>query len=101
MSKNTRILSIIAAKRGRNQVLSDVERALIVQKMDTGGTLRTVVAEAKCSPPRKLTVQEIRYVLVSLKRDRRITYESLLSHLGANISRTTIRRVIRFHYGRK
>jgi hypothetical protein len=50
---------------------------------------------------KKLTVQQIRYVLISLKRDRRITYESLVNYLGSEVSRTTIRRAIRYHYGRK
>ncbi|KAH7190115.1 hypothetical protein DER44DRAFT_679494 [Fusarium oxysporum] len=43
--------------------------------------------------PRKLTVKEIRYVLLSLKRDCRITNEALVNRLGGKISRTTIRRV--------
>lgn len=97
----------------------------MVQAVESGRSYRDVGTEAGCSPsvvykivqrwktqrtldkkrrpgrPKKLTVQQIRYVLVSLKRDRRITYESLVNYLGGHISRTTIRRVIRYHYGRK
>lgn len=125
MSNNDGIFSIICANRAPNQDFNEVARALIVREVETGRTYRDVAAEAKCSPatifniyqrwktqrtldkkpksgrPKKLTVQQIRYVLVSLKRDRRITYESLVNYLGGNISRTTIRRVIRYHYGRK
>ena len=125
MSQKNGILSVMCARRGRNQDFSDVARALIVQAVEGGRSYRDVATEAGCSPatifniyqcwkthrtldkkpksghPRKLTVQQIRYVLISLKRDRRITYESLVNYLGGKISRTTIRRVIRYHYGRK
>ncbi|KAM5527796.1 hypothetical protein FOXYSP1_19669 [Fusarium oxysporum f. sp. phaseoli] len=125
MSQKNGILSIICAQRQRNHEFSEVAKALIVQAVEGGRSYRDVAAEAGCSPaaifnifqrwkahqtldkksrsgrPRKLTVQQIRYVLVSLKRDRRITYESLVNYLGGEISRTTIRRVIRYHYGRK
>jgi hypothetical protein len=51
--------------------------------------------------PKKLTVREIRLIWISIKRDRRITYESLVNCMGGKISRSTLRRVVRLHYGRK
>jgi transposase len=125
MSQKAGILSIICAKRQRNHEFSETAKALIVQAVESGRSYRDVATEAGCSPaaifkifqrrkthqtldkksrsgrPRKLTVQQIRYVLISLKRDRRITYEMLVNFLGGEISRTTLRRVIRYHYGRK
>jgi transposase len=124
MSPNTGILSVLCANRQPNHELSETIRALIVSTVETGSSYRDVAA-AKCSlgsvhyilqrwktqrtldkkprsgRPKELTAQQIRYVLISLKRDGRITYESLVNYLGAPISRTTIRRVIRLHYGRK
>ncbi|KAJ9413025.1 hypothetical protein QL093DRAFT_2527090 [Fusarium oxysporum] len=119
------ILATLCPKRKRNHEFDDVVKALIIQAVESGKSYRAVAQEARCSPqtisnivqrwktlqtldkkprsgrPRKLTIQQIRYVLISLKRDRRITYEKLVNFLGGHISRTTIRRVIRLHYGRK
>ncbi|KAM5529777.1 hypothetical protein FOXYSP1_17621 [Fusarium oxysporum f. sp. phaseoli] len=53
----------------------------------------TLEKRAKPGRLRKLTVKEIRYVLLSLKRDRRITNEALVNRLGGKVSRTTIGRV--------
>jgi transposase len=85
----------------------------MVREIETGRSYRDVARDAKCSPgavhrifqrwkndkildklprsgrPRKLTVKETRYVLVSLQRDRRITYEALVNRLGGKISRST------------
>ena len=36
-----------------------------------------------------------------LKKDRRITYDALVGALGGQISRTTIKRIVRTFYGRK
>jgi transposase len=125
MSKKNGILSILCAGRQRHQEFSETAKAIIVYAVESGRSYRDVAEEAGCSPaavfnifqrwkkdqtldrkprsgrPKKLTVQQIRYVLLSLKRDRRITYESLVNFLGGQVSRTTIRRVIRIHYGRK
>lgn len=125
MSQDNGILSIICANRQPKEELSEVARALIVSAVETGMSYRDVATIAKCSPgtvfnifqrwksqrtldkrprsgrPKKLTVQQIRYVILTLKRDRKVTYKSLVNHLGEQISRSTIRRVIRYHYGRK
>jgi transposase len=125
MSQNNGILSILCANRQRNHEFSDTVKALMVQAVESGRSCRDVVAEARCSPqavsnivqrwknqrtldnkprsgrPSKLSFQQIRYILISLKRDRRITYEALTNYLGGQVSRTTIRRAIRRHYGRK
>jgi transposase len=118
-------LSILCANRQRNHEFSDIIKALMVQAVESGRSYRDVAAEARCSPqavsnivqrwksqrtldnkprsgrPKKLSFQQIRYILVSLKRDRRITYEALTNYLDSQVSRTTIRRPIRRHYGRK
>lgn len=125
MSQKNGILSILCANRQPNHELNETIRALIVSAVETGSTYRDVAAAAKCSlgtvhyilqrwksqqtldkkprtgRPKKLTIQQIRYVIITLKRDRRITYEALINYVGAPISRTTLRRVIRLHYGRK
>ena len=121
MSQENGILSILCANRQRNHEFIVTIRASIVQAVESGRTYRDVAAEAKCSPqsvanifqrwktqhsldkkprpgrPRSLSFRQIQYVLVSLKRDRCITYESLVNFLGAQVSRTTIRRAVRRH----
>ena len=115
----------ICAKRKRKEEFSEVAKALIIREVETGRSFRAVAKDAKTSPstvyqivqrwrtqrtlaqkrrtgrPKKLTVREIRMILITLKRDRRITYESLVNYLGGKVSRKTIRRIIRVHYGRK
>jgi DNA-binding Lrp family transcriptional regulator len=96
MSKKNGILSILCAGRQRHQEFSETAKAIIVYAVESGRSYRDVAEEAGCSPaavfnifqrwkkdqtldrkprsgrPKKLTVQQIRYVLLSLKRDRRI-----------------------------
>jgi transposase len=115
----------LCAKRKRNKEFSEVDKALIVREIETGRSYRAVADDAMTSPstvhqivqrwrtqrtlaqkrctgrPRKLTVRQIRWLLLMIKRDRRITYDSIINYLGGHISRSTIRRVIRLHYGRK
>jgi transposase len=125
MSNEDNIFIEICAKRKRNEEFSEVAKALIVREVETGRTYRAVAEDAKTSPstvhqiverwksqrtlaqkrrtgrPKKLTVRQIRWLLLMIKRDRRITYDSIINYLGGQISRSTIRRVIRLHYGRK
>jgi transposase len=115
----------ICAQRHRNTEFSDVAKALIIREVETGRSYRAVAKDAKTSPstvhqivqrwktqrtltqlrrtgrPKKLTVREIRLILITLKRDRRITHESLVNYLGGKCSRETLRRIVRLHYGRK
>ncbi|KAJ0135680.1 Flavin-containing monooxygenase ustF2, partial [Fusarium oxysporum f. sp. albedinis] len=57
-------------------------------------TQRTLDKKPKSGRPRKLKVQEIRYVLVSLELDRRITCESLVNLMGGQVSRNTIPSIV-------
>ncbi|KAJ0125720.1 Uncharacterized protein HZ326_31175 [Fusarium oxysporum f. sp. albedinis] len=52
---------------------------------------RTLAQKRRTERLKKLTVRKIRLILISLKRDRKVTYESLVNYLGGKISRTTIR----------
>jgi transposase len=112
-------------KRKRNEEFNEIAKALIIREVETGRSYRAVAADAGTSPstvyqivqrwktqrtltqkprsgrPKKLTVRQIRLMLITLKRDRRITYEGLVNYLGGRISRSTLRRAIRLHYGRK
>ncbi|KAM5527770.1 hypothetical protein FOXYSP1_19643 [Fusarium oxysporum f. sp. phaseoli] len=115
----------VCANRQPNQEFSEVAKALIIREVETGRSYRDVARDAKCSPstvydfvqrwkkertlqkrkrpghPRELTSKKIRYLLVSIKRGRRIQYESLVNLLGRNLYRQTIRRAVRMHYGCK
>jgi transposase len=115
----------ICAKQKRNKEFSEVAKALTIREIETGRSFRAVAKDAKTSPstvdqivqrwnsqrtlaqeqrprrPKKLTVREIRMILITLKQDGRITYELLVNYLGGKISRETLRRIIRVHYSRK
>ena len=51
--------------------------------------------------PHKVTKSEIKYVILLIKRDHRITYDALVGSMGDKVSRTTIKRIVRTYYGRK
>jgi transposase len=125
MSQKPGILSILCVNRQRGHEFNETIKALMVQAVESGRSYRDVAREARCSPqtvtsiyqrwineqsldkkcrsgrPRKLSFRQIQYLLISLKRDRRVTYQALTNFLGTQVSQLTIRRTIRRHYGRK
>jgi transposase len=91
MSNEDNIFIEICAKRKRNEEFSEVAKALIVREVETGRIYRAVAEDAKTSPsivhqiverwksqrtlaqkrrtgrPKKLTVRQIRWLLLIIK----------------------------------
>jgi len=117
--------AIISANRRHRQQFDSVTRALIINEKSKGRSYRDVASEFNTTPSTifgiyqrwkhnktierkpnrgrkpKLTKAEIKYVILSLKRDRRITYDALVGVVGGKVSRSTIKRIVRTYYGRK
>lgn len=115
----------ISANRQRNCEFTPVQKAVMVEKLSSGKSHRKVAAEFNTTPstthaifkrwkehktlnkkprpgrPNLLSRSERRYILLMIKRNRRISYKALIGAMHGQVSRSTIRRVIRQHYKRK
>jgi transposase len=91
MSDSNGIFMEMCARRPGNGEFNEIQKALIVREIELGRTYRDVATDARCSPstvydifqrwktqrtldkkrrpgrPQKLSLQQIRYVLLSLK----------------------------------
>lgn len=125
MSSNVPFGTILSGNRKRNHEFNDIQRALIINEKTKGRSYRDVAQEFNTSPstvhkivkrwiddstiskkprsgrPNKVSETDIKYILLLLKRDRQISYDTLNNALGGQLSRTTIKRIIRKCYGRK
>lgn len=55
---------------------------------------RTLQNKPRKGHPRKLTDQEILYITILLKRDRKITWDALVGAMDGRVSARTIRRAL-------
>lgn len=115
----------ISANRRRNCEFTPVQKAVMVEKLSSGKSHRNVAAEFNTTPstthaifkrwrvdktlekkprsgrPHILSRSEKRYILIMIKRNRKISYKALIGAMHGAVSRSTIRRVIQQYYRRK
>lgn len=115
----------ISANRQRNCEFTPVQKAVIVEKLSSGASHRTVATEFKTTPstthaifkrwkqdktldnkprkgrPQKLTKCEIRYIILLIKKQRNITWKALIGSMDGKVTRRTIRRCISKEFSRK
>ena len=115
----------ISGNRQRNQEFSPEARAAMLAMLDTGCSARRVAREFRTTHstvlqtkkrwleshkvtsrprkgrPMKLSSTAQRYIIRMASQDRQISYNALLDATPNRVSRRTIRRLLRKHWGRK
>ena len=115
----------ISANRQRNCEFTPVQKAVMVEKLSTGISHRKVAAEFKTTPsttyaifkrwkehkslenkprkgrPQKLTKSEIRYIILLIKKQRKITWKALIGSMDGKVTRRTIQRYMSKEFSRK
>ena len=62
---------------------------------------QTVKNKARSGRPLKLSHSQRLYILRLIRKNRAITWNALVGSMGGEVSKSTIRRVVRRHYARK
>jgi transposase len=125
MPKSRSFGTEISANRQRNHQFTPVQKAVIVEQLSSGKSHRAVAAEFRTTPstthaifkrwredgtlesrprlgaPRKLSDAEERYIIMLVKRNRKITWKELQNAVDTTISISTLRSTLHEHYHRK
>lgn len=115
----------ISGSRRFNHEFTTEQRAAMCMARDSGKTYREIAVEFNCNAstvqrtfkrwqnhqtlkskvrkgrPKKLSQSAIKYLLFNLKRNRKITWNDLLTEGGYNVSRRTAQRALGRYWGRK
>lgn len=125
MAKRRSFGAEISINRKKNTELSFVQKSLIVDRLSLNHSQASVAAEFRVHPatisriwkryqttgsienkprsgrPNKLTETEKHHVIITAKRNRKITWNSLMKVVPTKISRQTLRRTIQQQFRRK
>lgn len=125
MSKKRSFGAEIAANRQKGHELSLMEKGLIVDRLSLGfknadvarqfrvhpsiisriwsryKTTKSIENKPRSGRPMKLTDTEKRHVIITAKRNRKITWKTLSNSVGGKVSKSTLRRTLQQHFRRK
>lgn len=125
MSENRSFGDIISGNRQKNHEFSPEAKAAMLAMLEAGLSQRAVARRFKTSHgavaevlkrfretgtvknkprsgrPSVLNRAQKRYILRMIRRDRSISWDALVSEFDGEVSQSTIRRVIKYHYKRK
>ena len=115
----------ISANRKKKCEFTPIQKAVIIEKLSSGLSYRKVATEFKTTPstthaifkrwkkdhtlenkprkgrPHKLTKREIRYIILLIKKQRKITWKALIGSMGGKVTRRTLQRCISRVFARK
>lgn len=115
----------ISANRQRNHEFTPVQKSAMCAELSSGKSYRNVARQFNTTPstthkifnrwktdqtlekkprsgrPHKLSTAEKRYIILMIKKNRKVTYSALCGSMGGRVSRRTIQRIIQREWKRK